>query len=62
MVDEGKFEALAALVVVRVVEGLDVKEHCVTVVLSGLRTLGSDIGEDDIGQGEGGLVIDSNAL
>ena len=77
VVDEGKFETLAALVVVRVVEGLNVKEHCVTVVLSRLRTLGSDTGEDedDIGrldgddtdgvaaeEGAGGAVIDSNAL
>ena len=52
VVDEGKFEALAALVVVRVVEGLDVKEHCVTVVLSRLRTLGSE-DEDDIGRLDG---------
>ena len=29
-----QFEALAALVVVGVVEGLDVEEHCVAVVLA----------------------------
>ena len=46
VVDEGKFEPLAALVVVGVVEGLNVKEHCVSVVLSSLRSLGSNIGED----------------
>ena len=47
VVNKGKFEPLASLVVVGVVEGLDVKEHRVTVVLSSLWTLGGDTRDED---------------
>ncbi len=39
VVHDGDFEALAALVVVRVVETLDVKEHGVAIVFAGFGTL-----------------------
>jgi len=39
VVDKGNFEALRPLVVVTVVEGLNVEQHCVAVVLSGFGTL-----------------------
>ena len=43
VVDQGQLQPLAALVVVGVVEGLDIEEHRVAVILAGLRALHSDV-------------------
>ena len=48
VVDQRKFQPLAALVVVGVVEGLDIEEHRVAVILAGLRTLHTDVKQTGI--------------